>query len=73
MAPENRHETAMQIVQAAPSVAAVVATKVIDIPIDTLLGLVGIAFIVLQAAYLIWRWRRDVRRDAKRNLWDYDE
>lgn len=26
-------------------------------------GVAGLAFIGLQAGYLMWKWRRDIRRD----------
>jgi hypothetical protein len=46
--------------QAAPSVSLLWAW-VADIPISAWVGLTSIAFIALQAAYLVWKWRRELR------------
>lgn len=68
MTSEQRHEAAMQALNASPSIAAILATRVLDLSVDTLLGLAGIAFIAVQGAYLLWRWRRDYKRDLQRDL-----
>ena len=36
------------------------------LPLGDWLVLASIAFVVLQAAYLVWKWRRDARRDLER-------
>lgn len=58
--PERVSDAASQVLMATPSVAAVTATKIFGLEIDSWLGLAGIGFLMLQAAYLIWRWRRDI-------------
>lgn len=64
MKPAN-HETAVQALNAIPATAAVVATKFLGLDISTWLGLFGIAFIALQASYLLWKWRRDYLREKR--------
>lgn len=66
MTPEQRHDAIVQTAAATPSILAIVATKLLSLPIEKWLGLAGIGFIVLQAAYLLWRWRRDIRRERLR-------
>lgn len=56
----------MQALNASPSIAAILATKVLDLSVDTVLGLCGIAFILVQMGYLLWKWRRDWKRDRDR-------
>lgn len=63
--PVNRHETALQIATAAPSVLAVVGVKILGLSISDWLGLFGIFFLVLQACYLLWKWRRDIKRERR--------
>lgn len=59
----DHKETATQIAQAIPSILAVIHSKVLGLSIDNWLGLCGIAFLVIQAAYLLWKWRRDWTRE----------
>ena len=66
MTPEQRHDLAVQSLNASPSIAAILATKVLDLSVDTVLGLAGIAFIAVQAGYLLWKWRRDWKRERER-------
>lgn len=66
MPPDSKHDLAVQAAQAAPSVAAIIATKVLNLDVQSWLGLFGIGFIALQAAYLVWKWRRDVKRERER-------
>lgn len=63
--PLNRHDTAVQIATAAPSVLAVVWIKILGLSINDWLGLFGIFFLVLQAGYLLWKWRRDIKRERR--------
>lgn len=54
-----------QTVQAIPSLGAVyiwLAEK----PIEWWAGLLGILFLLLQIAHLLWRWSRDRRIEAER-------
>ena len=65
ISPDLKHEVVSQAIACTPSVLAVFWTKVLDLSIDNWLGLSGIAFILLQASYLIWKWRRDAKRPRR--------
>ncbi len=58
-------QAATEAAKAAPPVAAAVGAATHSISINHVVGAVTIAYVVLQAAYLIWRWRRDHRRDVR--------
>lgn len=66
MTPEQRHDAIVQTAAATPSIVAIVVTKLLSLPVEKWLGVAGIGFIVLQAAYLLWRWRRDIHRERRR-------
>lgn len=51
-----------QSVQSLPSLGAI-AIWLSGKPVEWWAGVFGILFLVLQIAYLIWRWRRDYLRD----------
>jgi hypothetical protein len=36
------------------------------LPLSDWLVVASIAFVALQAGYLVWKWRRDARRDQER-------
>ena len=63
----DRPESIPQALQATPSIAAVL-TALAGVDLNVMLALVGLAFLVLQIAYLSWRWRRDVLRERERIL-----
>lgn len=65
MTPEAKQDATAQAWHALPSLAAIVAW-LSGLTIEKWVGLAGIAFICLQAAERIWRWRRDVRRENER-------
>ena len=59
---DHRTETAAQALQAPPALTAIwmwFSGK----DVNFWVGAAGIGFIALQAAYLLWKWRRDIRRD----------
>lgn len=58
----SRQETVRSLIEATPAATAIVVS---NSDLDWWLKAAGIAFLVLQALYLLWRWRRDVRRDAQ--------
>ena len=64
MSAESKHDTLLQCVQALPSVAAIWAYFVGITP-ERWLTYWGILFLALQAGYLLWRWRRDARRESR--------
>lgn len=66
MTPEQRHDIVVNGLQATPSLVAILYTKALDLSIDNWLGITGILFIGLQALYLLWKWRRDWKRERER-------
>lgn len=65
MTPEHKQDAAVQGLAALPSLGAI-ATWVLGVPIEKWAALAGIGFIALQALVVMWRWRRDIRREAER-------
>jgi len=56
-----KHETANQAVQAVPSSGVLVAT-LLGLSLPDWAAISAIAFVVLQAAYLIWKWLRESKK-----------
>lgn len=52
--------------QAAPSAGAAAGSRALGLPLSDWLVLASIVFVILQAAHLIWKWRRDSRRERER-------
>ncbi|HRI16889.1 MAG TPA: hypothetical protein PL196_00045 [Burkholderiaceae bacterium] len=65
MSPEHRHDAAIQGAASIPSLGAI-ATWVLGVPVEKWAALAGIGFILVQIAYLGWKWRRDIRREDER-------
>lgn len=63
---EQRQDIANATMHAAPGVGAAGVTKVVGIPLSDWLVIASILFVILQAAHLIWKWRREAWRDAER-------
>jgi uncharacterized membrane protein YfcA len=63
---EQRHDLVNAGYQAAPGAAAAGGARVAGLPLSDWLVLASLAFVALQAAYLVWKWRRDARRDQER-------
>lgn len=61
---EVKEEAASQAVKAIPAFTAAASTMVFGLTINEVLAVCSIAFIGLQAAYLIWKWRREAKREA---------
>jgi hypothetical protein len=55
-----KHETSSQIVQAIPSVSVIGAT-ILGLSLPDWAALFAIAFVVLQAGYLVWKWIREAK------------
>ena len=71
----NEHLTAQQksdlvdaSYQIVPGTTAATGFKLMGVPASEILVLVSILFVVLQAAQLIWKWRRDYRADKRREM-----
>lgn len=66
---------AMEVFKAAPSIGAIL-TGWMSVPVETWAVRAGLAFILMQAAYMAWRWWRDIKHerriDRRRHL-DQDE
>jgi len=54
-------DSAASAVKVVPA-TALIAAPVAGISLSTVTQVVGIAFVVLQAAYLVWKWWREARR-----------
>lgn len=52
--------------QAAPSAGAAAGSRAMGLPLSDWLVLASIAFVLLQAGHLVWKWRRDSRRERER-------
>lgn len=59
----TKHDTLSSGVQAIPAVT-LVGTQVFGLHLNEWAALFGIGFIVIQAAYLLWKWRREAERKA---------
>lgn len=62
---EQKSDLASAAYQSAPGAAAAGGARVMGLPLSDWLVLVSLAFVALQAAYLVWKWRRDARRDQE--------
>ena len=61
----QKNELIKNAVEAAPAAAAVTAGPVFGFALSDVTAVLGGIFLVLQMAYLIWRWRRDIRRERR--------
>jgi hypothetical protein len=62
----TRHDTVNHAAQATPSVIAL-AVAWLDVPIETWMTRAGLTFLVLQIAYLLWKWTHEYRDRRRRN------
>lgn len=63
---EQKHDLAAAAYHSAPGAAAAGGARMAGLPLSDWLVLASLAFVLLQAAYLVWKWRRDARRDEER-------
>ena len=59
---QQKQDLGQAAMQVAPGGAASLAAQADGIQMADVLGFVSIVFVVLQAAYLLWKWRRDYLR-----------
>ena len=63
---DQKHDLSTAAVQATPSAVAAVGSQGMGLALSHILTGLSITFIVLQIAYLVWKWRRDARREDER-------
>lgn len=63
---EQKHDLVNATYQATPGAAAAGGARMMGLPLSDWLVVASIAFVALQAGYLVWKWRRDARRDQER-------
>jgi len=59
---DHAADVSIGLLKSVPSVGAILIWAS-GLTIEKGVALMGGAFIALQAAYLLWRWRREARRD----------
>lgn len=64
----QKHEVAVQVATATPSLLALFITKVMELPLEKWVALVSLCFLLLQAAFLIWNWRRKIKKAREEDL-----
>jgi len=64
MDPTNKTEVIQNVALAATPVS-LLSAPIFGISLDDWVKLAGLGFIVLQAMYLIWRWRREWKRKQR--------
>lgn len=62
---EMRHETAIETAKAAP---AVVGAAIAGVTLNEAVAAATLFYILLQAGYLIWKWRRAYVQEKERRL-----
>ena len=65
MTDEAKQGATAQAWQALPSITAI-AAWLSGLTVEKWLGMAGIAFLLLQMAGYVWRWRRDIRKERAR-------
>jgi hypothetical protein len=61
----QKQELIKHAVEATPAAVAVTAGPVFGFTFNDVAALLGCIFLLMQMAYLIWRWCRDIRRERK--------
>jgi hypothetical protein len=56
-----KQETTSQIVHAIPS-ASVIGATILGLSLPDWAAIFAIAFVVLQAVYLVWKWVREIKK-----------
>ena len=63
---EQKNDIDHAVFQTAPGAAVASGARVGGLPLSDWLVVASIGFIILQAAFLVWKWRRAARRDRER-------
>lgn len=74
---EQKHDIVVALAQTAPGAVAAGGAQVVApqspplleglLTMNSALALASLCFIVLQCGHLVWKWRRDARRDRERS------
>jgi predicted MFS family arabinose efflux permease len=64
---EQKHDVVIAGYQTAPGVGAAAGAHVAGLQLSDVLVISSIGFVLMQAAYLVWKWRRDARRELERS------
>ena len=62
----QKHDISNAAIQAAPGAVVTAGTRFMGLAPSDMLAVLSATFIVLQIAYLIWKWRRDARHEDER-------
>lgn len=62
---EQKQDIAGALHQITPGAVTAGSFRIAGLPLSDWLVLASMAFVALQAAYLIWKWRRDSRQEAR--------
>ena len=63
---EQKQDIATAVAQVAPGAAGTGAAQLFGLPLSDWAVVATIAFVALQAAYLVWKWRRDFKHEQAR-------
>lgn len=63
---EQKQDIATAVFQATPGAVTAGGFRLAGMPLSDWLVLASIAFVALQAAYLVWKWRRDYVHELAR-------
>lgn len=68
---EQKQDIVVAAAQATPGAVTAGGFRLAGLPLSDWLVLASIVFVALQAAYLVWKWRRDyVHEQARQELRD---
>lgn len=59
-------EIVTEAAKAAPPVAVTATAMAGGLSLNNVIGAATLIYIVLQAGYLVWKWRRDIRIDRRK-------
>lgn len=58
-------EVASEALKAAPPVTVTATALAGGLSLNNIIGAATLVYIILQAGYLLWKWRRDWRRERR--------
>ena len=57
-------DISIEVAFATPPITVVVFHWIAAIPLDKAIGIATLLYITLQSAYLLWKWRRDIKKES---------